>query len=220
VSVECSDPAAGFAWRLAEPGGRVVLEASGPRARLANPRLWWTHDHGEPALYTLEVVLAGGETVRRRVGFRRVRLVMYPGQWEADASMPKSRDEPPVTVELNGRRIFAKGSNWVCPDIFHGRVGAATYRPLLDLALGAHFNLLRCWGGAPAPKEAFLAMCDELGLLVWQEFPLACNSYPDDAGYLGTLDRESRALIRRGSASIPASVSGWAGTSSSTRGRA
>lgn len=197
VSVESSDTAARYTWRLLDASGAPLLESKGPRARLERPRLWWTHDHGESALYTLEVVLAGGDAVRRKVGFRRVRLVMYPGQWEADTSMPKSRDKPPVTVELNGRRIFAKGTNWVCPDIFHGRVDASTYRPLLDLAKGAHFNLLRCWGGAPAPKEEFFEMCDEMGLLVWQEFPLACNLYPDDPGYLESLDRESRALIRR-----------------------
>ena len=197
VSVEGSDPAARFAWSLADDQGRVVVESQGPRAFLERPRLWWTHDHGGPALYTLEVVLAGGDAMRRRVGFRRVRLVMYPGQWDADKAMPKSRDKPPVTVELNGRRIFAKGSNWVCPDIFHGRIDAGTYRPLLVLARDAHFNLLRCWGGAPAPKEEFFEMCDEMGLLVWQEFPLACNHYPDDPAYLGTLDLESRALIRR-----------------------
>jgi beta-mannosidase len=197
VSVESSEPATGFTWRLSDGEGRVVVESRGPRARLERPRLWWTHDHGGPALYALEVALAGGDTLRRRVGFRRVRLVMYPGQWDADTSMPKSRDKPPVTVELNGRRIFAKGTNWVCPDIFHGRVDAGTYGPLLELARGAHFNLLRCWGGAPAPKEEFFEMCDEMGLLVWQEFPLACNQYPDEPDYLGTLDRESRALIRR-----------------------
>lgn len=197
VTVESSDPCAGASWRLDDPEGRTVLRGPGPRALLENPRLWWTHDHGVPALYTLEVSLEGGDSVRRRVGFRRVRLVMYPGAWEADIPAPKSRNLPPVTLELNGRRIFAKGSNWVCPDLFHGREGEGTYRPLLDLALGAHMNLLRCWGGAQAPKEAFFDLCDASGLLVWQEFPLACNLYPDDPGYLATLDAESRALIRR-----------------------
>ena len=197
VTVECNDPAARVTWLLRDPAGGVAAQGRGSAGRLGNPRLWWTHDHGGPALYTLEVAVAGGEGATRRVGFRRVRLVTYPGQWEADTSMPKSRDAPPVTFELNGRRIFAKGSNWVCPDIFHGRVDAGTYRPLLELARGAHFNLLRCWGGAPAPREEFFAMCDEMGLLVWQEFPLACNLYPDDPAYLETLDRESRALIRR-----------------------
>jgi len=197
VSVETSDRAARFTWALDDPAGRTVIESKGPRARLERPQLWWTHDHGEQALYTLRVEVSGGDSLTRKVGFRRVRMVMYPGGWEADHSMPKSRDKPPVTIELNGRRIFGKGSNWVCPDIFHGRVDRETYRPLLELARGAHFNLLRCWGGAPAPKEAFFEMCDAMGLLVWQEFPLSCNLYPDDPAYLKVLDSESRALLRR-----------------------
>ncbi len=198
VSVRTSVPAA-FAWRLRDPEGRVVLEAGGPDATLASPRLWWTHDHGEPALYTLEVTLAapGADTVIRRVGFRRVRLVMAEGAWDQPSRFPKSRSHPPTTVELNGRRIFARGSNWVCPDIFPGRTDADTYRPLLTLARDAHFNLLRCWGGAPAPKESFFEQCDAFGLLVWQEFPLACNRYLDTPAYLAELDRESRAIIRR-----------------------
>jgi len=145
----------------------------------------------------LEVTLPGDDVLRRRIGFRRVRLVMHPGAWEGVVVFPKSRENPPVTLELNGRQIFLKGSNWVGPDIFYGRVDGETYRPLLGLARGAHFNLLRCWGGAPAPKEEFFELCDALGLLVWQEFPLACNCYPDDPGYLDLLDRESRSLLRR-----------------------
>ena len=197
VTIEASEPAATGAWRLLDAAGSVVLDSHKADGVLRSPRLWWTHDHGEPYLYTLEAELENGDTLHRRVGFRRVRLVMYPGQWEYDTSMPKSRDSPPITVELNGRRIFAKGSNWVSPDLFHGRVDAGTYKPLLELARGAHFNLLRCWGGAHAPKEAFHALCDEMGILVWQEFPLSCNLYPDDPAYLAELDRESRSLIRR-----------------------
>ena len=197
VSVDCSEPGARPSWRLLDPVGRVVLERTEPRGRLERPQLWWTHDHGEPSLYTLEVSLPGGDLLRRRVGFRRVRLVMFPGAWDGDGPFPKSRERPPVTIELNGRSIFAKGSNWVCPDIFHGRVDGDTYAPLLKLARGAHFNLLRCWGGAPAPKEAFFEQCDALGILVWQEFPLACNLYPDEPAYLRMLDRESRSLIAR-----------------------
>lgn len=198
VSAEASAPAA-LAWRLRDPEGRVVLEADGPVATLASPRLWWTHDHGEPVLYTLDATLVapGAGTVVRRVGFRRVRLVMHEGAWDHPSRFPKSRSHPPTTFELNGRRIFARGSNWVCPDIFPGRTDADTYRPLLTLARDAHFNLLRCWGGAPVPKESFFEQCDALGLLVWQEFPLACNRYPDAPAYLAELDRESRAIIRR-----------------------
>lgn len=102
-----------------------------------------------------------------------------------------------MTLEVNGRAIFAKGSNWVSPDIFPGPITGETYRPLVTLAQEAHLNLLRAWGGAPVPKESFFDLCDQVGLLVWQEFPLACNPYPDDAAYLRVLDQESRSIIRR-----------------------
>jgi beta-mannosidase len=197
VTVEATHASCGFRWRLRNREGDAVLESDSPMARLRSPRLWWTHDHGEPCLYVLEVDLDGGDRFRGHVGFRRVRLVMHEGAWDTSSSFPVSRNLPPIALELNGLVIFAKGSNWVCPDIFHGRVDAETYCPLLGLARDAHFNLLRCWGGAAAPKEAFFDGCDALGLLAWQEFPLACNLYPDDATYLALLDQESRALIRR-----------------------
>jgi len=192
ASVEAPTP-----WRLLDAESHAVLESESPRATLAAARLWWTHDQGQPFLYTLEVALPGGDVCRRKVGFRRVRLVMHEGGWSQPEGFPVSRSNPPVTVELNGRVIFAKGSNWVSTDIFPGRVTAGTLQPLLRLARDAHFNLLRGWGGAIVSPEAFFDQCDDLGLLVWQEFPLACNNYPDDAAYLRILDQESRAIIRR-----------------------
>lgn len=198
VTVETSEPSAST-WTLRDPSGKVVLNSAEPRATLATPRLWWTHDQGKPELYTLEVALdaPGADKLTRHVGFRRIRLVMNAGAWDAPAGFPKSRSHPPATVELNGRRIFSRGTNWVCPDIFPGLTTAETYRPLLRLAKEANFNLLRAWGGAAAPKDSFFEQCDTLGLLVWQEFPLACNAYPDCPDYLADLDRESRAIIRR-----------------------
>jgi beta-mannosidase len=196
VTVEARDDARPR-WRLLDAESRTMVESASPRAVLAHPRLWWTHDHGEPYLYRLEVQLPEGDVYRRKVGFRRVRLVMHEGAWNEPAAFPVSRSTPPVTVELNRRVIFAKGSNWVSPDIFPGRVGAEALHPLLRLAREANFNLLRCWGGAIVNPEPFFNRCDELGLLVWQEFPLACNNYPDHPAYLRVLDQESRSIIRR-----------------------
>ncbi len=184
-------------WRLLEEGGAPAAEGSSGPVELRRPKLWWTHDHGSPQLYTLEVTAEGGEVYRRPVGFRRVRLVMAEGGWDHPVGFPKSRSHPPMTVELNGRVIFAKGSNWVNPEIFPAAVTAERLRPLLRLARDANFNLLRCWGGAIVNPEAFFDQCDALGLLVWQEFPLACNLYPDDPDYLRVLDQESRSIIRR-----------------------
>ncbi len=198
ITVTVDEPRATIErWRLLDAGDAQVLSSSAPRAMLARPRLWWTHDQGDPHLYTLEVTMAGGDVYRRRVGFRRVRLVMAEGAWSLNGGFPASRSQPPVTVELNGRVIFAKGTNWVSTDVFPGRVTPETLRPLVLLAREANFNLLRAWGGGIVNPEAFFELCDEHGLLVWQEFPLSCNNYPDDPAYLAVLDSESRSIIRR-----------------------
>lgn len=196
VDVELSAPGAA-AWRLLDGRGRTVVAAEGPHARLARPELWWPSGEGEPTLYLLEVLVDGAVAHRQRVGFRRVRLVMHEGAWEHPATFPKSRSHPPITLEVNGRVVFAKGSNWVCPEIFPGAITRETYRPLLELARAAHFNLLRTWGGAIVNPDDFYELCDELGLLVWTEFHLACNLYDGGDDYLRVLDQESRSIIRR-----------------------
>lgn len=116
---------------------------------------------------------------------------------EEDSEFPKSRSNPPITLEINGRRIFCKGTNWVNPDIFPGRLTAETYRKLLELAREANMNMLRVWGGGIVNKESFFELCDEMGLMVWQEFSLACNLYPDTPEYLKVLDQESRSINMR-----------------------
>jgi beta-mannosidase len=200
-------------WLLEEPGtGAVRLLSEVPAwqgrgtlaARIAAPRLWWPAGHGPQPLYRVRVELLDGKGVPHdswdmRLGFRRSRLVMHPDQWSRPApqDFPKPRTAPPITLEINGKCLFVKGANWVAPDIFYAGLGRAELEPLLRLAAGANMNLLRCWGGAPAMKDAFFEVADELGLMVWQEFTLACNKYPDTPGCLGTADRESRATIRR-----------------------
>ena len=200
-------------WQLLAPDGeRIVLERELSaatteltwRAALDSPALWWPHDHGPQPLYTHVVrLLDAAGTVhaerRWRTGFRRARLVQYPGQWNTPGGscFPKPRTEPPITLEINGRRIFAKGSNWVAPEIFHGTIDTARLEPLLRLARDSNFNILRCWGGAAVMPEPFFSLADELGLMVWQEFTLACNRYPDAQAYLDVVDRESRTLLRR-----------------------
>jgi beta-mannosidase len=82
------------------------------------------------------------------------------------------------------------------PDIFTGTIDRETYEPLIRLAKDAHFNMLRAWGGCMVSKDSFFDLCDEYGLLVWQEFPLACHTYRDDPHYLQILDRESTSIIK------------------------
>lgn len=208
--VQASQPGGALRWRLSDPDGVAVFEMQHPLDEtrvawthaLAHPRLWWPNGQGDPALYTSTVELLDADGAVRdaraqRIGVKRVRLVMHPTQWDEPEIQvfPKGRHTSPITLEINGRRIFCKGANWVSPEIFLGRATRATYEPLLTLARNSNFNMLRCWGGAGVQKQSFFDLCDELGLLVWQEFPLACNRYEGTAEYLDVLDRESRSIL-------------------------
>jgi len=193
---------------LVDPDGEGVWSASveateaGPirfSGSLEAPRLWWPRGHGAPDRYLLRVELeaAADSVIERHVGFRRSRLVMAPGQWDEPASFPKSRSLPPMNLEINGRRIFAKGANIVGPDIFPGTITAERWSRLVERAASANMNVIRVWGGSAAPGEAFFEACDAAGMMVVQEFPLACNAYPDKKVYLEELDAAARALLDR-----------------------
>ncbi len=199
-----------YRWTLTDEKGQKVLGSEGDmHDHLAvsgisfnNPKLWWPHDQGTPYLYTSTLKLfdaAGTElqNVSQKVGFKRVRLVMNEGAWIEPVSFPKTRSVTPAQFEINGRKIFAKGSNWVNPEIFPGKITRQRYEELIDLAVKANMNIFRVWGGGIINKESFFEICDEKGILVWEEFPLACNNYPDDAHYLSILKQEATSIIKR-----------------------
>lgn len=198
-----------FDWSLAAPDGKTVSVKSGKITSekllsvvFENPQLWWPHDHGKQPLYVSEIKITDDngnvlDSKKQTVGFRRVRLVMNEGLWQEDIPFPKTRNKPPITIEINGRRIFSKGTNWVNPEIFPGNITRERYDELLDLALEANFNMLRVWGGGIVNKEAFYEGCNEKGILVWTEFPLACNNYEDSPEYLKVLEQESESIIKR-----------------------
>ena len=100
---------------------------------------------------------------------------MNEGTWDEPAQFPKTRSAVPITIELNGKPIFAKGSNWVNPEIFNGEITSERYGELLQLAKDANMNILRVWGGAIVNKEAFFEWCDKLGIMVWQESSWICK---------------------------------------------
>ncbi len=210
AEVLVEDAAAHLAVRLTDAGGTTVGERTATLNRRAvavsltveQPHLWWCHDLGRQYLYTLEWELRSADgrildRVRRRCGFRRVRLVMHEGQWMRNASVANTQALPPVTIELNGKQMFGRGSNWVPPEVFPGIITAETYRPLLDLAVKANFNILRCWGGGIVNKDSFFDQCDERGLLVWQEFPLSCMNYEPNPRYLRVLRQEAVSIIHQ-----------------------
>lgn len=198
-----------FLWELEDNNGNIVLNLSGEFIKsftetciLDNPHLWWSHDHGTPYLYTSTFILIDKhniqlQNIKSRIGFRKIRLVMNEGAWKEPKEFPKTQSVAPAQLELNGRAVFAKGTNWVNPEIFPGKITTERYKELLDIVIDTNFNIVRAWGGAIVNKESFFEICDELGIMVWQDFPLACNNYPDEPNYLSILHQEATSIIKR-----------------------
>lgn len=178
---------------LIDKNGKVVYRGSENSITVDSPELWWCNGQGEPYLYSW-VIENEKEKKTGKTGFRRIELVRNTGAKDPSI-FPKSRYYPPITVCLNGRRIFAKGSNWVNPDVFWGRVNRDRYDKLLTLARDANMNMLRLWGGASVNKKDFYELCDEYGIMVWQEFMLACNNYLPKKHYMEVLESEATSII-------------------------
>jgi len=148
---------------------------------IENAKLWWPVGMGEAHLYNYEVTLIedGVETYAKsgRFGFRTVEL---------DQS-PIDEGKFACQFKINGEKVFLKGANWVPLDIMTGAIAEEKYRKAIDIALDANYNCLRVWGGGIYEKDIFFDTCDEKGMLVWQDFQLACADIPDD--YPGFADR-------------------------------
>lgn len=159
---------------------------------IERPELWWPVNHGTQHLYTVTATLSvAGRiigTASRRTGFRRVRVNQDPhpegGRY--------------FIIEVNGKPIFVKGANLVPADILFARIDRARYATLVDRALEANMNLLRVWGGGLYESDDLYDLCDEKGLLVWQEFIFACAKYPAfDEQFLADVKREATFQVRR-----------------------
>jgi len=183
-------------YKILDRNGKTVAESSGEDVVIENPELWWCRGQGDPYLYTWEATSEGGRRAGK-IGFRSVSLSMNEGAWDEPNEFPKGRSDAPITMTLNGRKIFSKGSNMCEPDVFTGNVSEDDYRTLVSLAKDANMNIFRMWGGAGIQKDIFYDLCDEAGIMVWQEFTLACNNYPDDEDYLEVLESESRSIVRK-----------------------
>ena len=184
---------------LTDPAGVQVATAEGcgtMTLTLDHPALWYPRGYGEQPLYTLSVSGAG-RTISRRIGFRRSKLILNEGSTIFEKSFPKGPIAAPAQIEINGRRVFAKGSNWVNTEIFPCLATPARYDELIRMAVDANMNIFRMWGGQYINHEYFYEKCDELGIMIWQEFMLSCNRHPDTDEYLKVLEQEAVSIIKR-----------------------
>ena len=157
---------------------------------LHKPKLWWSNGLGEPFLYRFRTdIIAGGELLdskTERVGIRSLKVVHQP-----------DKDGHTFYIELNGRPVFAKGANYIPLDNFLPRVTPENYKRTILDAAGVNMNMLRVWGGGIYENDVFYDLCDEHGIMIWQDFMFACSMYPAEGALLDNIHQEAVDNVKR-----------------------
>ncbi len=156
---------------------------------IANPKLWWTNGLGEAHLYNIsgELEIGGSKTVENtRIGIRTLELV-------------REKDEHGTSFyfKLNGHPVFMKGANYIPNDVFLPRVTEENYRKVVETAKISNNNMLRIWGGGVYEEDLFYDLCDEAGILIWQDFMFACAMFPGDEAFLENVKQEAIDNVKR-----------------------
>ncbi len=170
----------------AEPG-KNDLECT---VKINNPKLWWPRNYGPQNLYRLSAELYVGDGLQdkaeTKVGIRNIELVQEPD------------DEGKTFIfRINGKLVFCKGADWIPADSFLPRVTEQQYRKLLELSAEEGMNMLRVWGGGIYEDDFFYDTCNELGIMVWQDFMYACAEYPEEEWFLKEAGKEAEEVLRR-----------------------
>ena len=156
---------------------------------IINPDLWWPAGMGGQNLTTVRIdVLQKGrllDSVEKRIGFRTLALEQKEDSWGRS-----------FQFVVNGVPFFAKGGNWIPADSFPSRVSRQKYEALLRDCVAANMNMLRVWGGGIYESPDFYDLCDELGLVVWQDFMFACAMFPGDQAFLENVEAEAESIVR------------------------
>jgi beta-mannosidase len=151
---------------------------------------WWPVGLGPQPLYDVEVALLAEDTLvdvhHTRVGFRTTEIVETPDEVGSRWALV-----------VNGVRVPVRGYNWIPDDVFPTEVDRARYGRRIDQAVAGNANLLRVWGGGLYEADAFYDLCDERGVLVWQDFAFACAAYPESPAYRAEVEAEARENVTR-----------------------
>ena len=170
------------ALTLSGVSATAVIKRGLARAELVidNPVLWWPAGSGAQTLHDL-VLTYRAQKEHRKCGLRDARLIT-----EKDTAGLGFK------FAVNGRDIFARGANWIPADALAGRITPAATRDLLQSAVDANMNMIRVWGGGRYEPDWFYDLCDELGLMVWQDFMFSCHIYPATEAFLTDVAVEVR----------------------------
>jgi beta-mannosidase len=176
---------------------------------IKNPKRWWPHNLGEPYLYNFKIVVRKGKTIldtyELKKGLRTIDLVT-----EKD-SIGES-----FYFKVNNESIYAKGANYIPQNSMQNRVTDADYENILDDVVEANMNMLRVWGGGIYENDIFYDLCDEKGILVWQDFMFACAMYPGDDTFLDNVQQEAIDNVKR--LRNHSSIALWCGNNENSEG--
>ena len=156
---------------------------------IPNPELWWPHGHGDQILHHFSFKVDTHnqyEHFEKKLGIR-------------DATIKRIKDEKGESFEIhiNDMPIYSKGANWIPADYFVERLDSDDYKRLLKDARNANMNTLRIWGGGIYEPDLFYELCDEMGIMVWQDFMFACSMYPAGKTFLDSVEKEARYQVNR-----------------------
>ena len=152
---------------------------------ISKPELWWPVGVGKQELYDV-VAICGQQVVSTTVGFCQIDLLDQ-----------KDKVGRRFAFRVNGKEIFCRGANWIPADALPSRATPELTRKLLQAAVDANMNMIRVWGGGYYEQDWFYNLCDELGILVWQDFQFSCNLYPADKDFLRQVIVEVQHQVQR-----------------------
>lgn len=181
------------------------------------PLLWWPNGYGEQPLYLLRMKILDkdGQVLQKKdtaFGIRTIRILESRDEKDSDnyriskdlqkiphiSQMDQNEEYYGFQVLVNGQLVYCKGADWVPCEPFVSSVTKEKYNALLQLAVEANMNILRVWGGGVIESDHFYEECDRLGILVIQDFLMACAEYPvEDADFMDKLRREADVAVKR-----------------------
>ena len=181
-------------------GGQVISHEFAPlfisgiyKFTVENPKLWYPCGRGDANLYDVTVTLLcdgkPADTAKFRHGIRTVEL-------DRTATISSDGQDGEFVFIVNGERTFCKGTNWVPLDAFHYR-DVERIPAVMDMAADINCNMIRCWGGNVYENELFYDLCDQMGIMVWQDFGMACAVYPQDENFQKIIMQEAEAVVKR-----------------------
>lgn len=175
-------------WKSELFGTKIVRKSEDGffwrKESVQNPALWWPRGLGEQNLYSDEWIVVDQNrnqslVEKTQFGIKTSELIQEKDEWGTS-----------YYFKINGKRIFGKGADYIPQDIFPDRVNAASIREMVEEMAESNFNMVRVWGGGYYPDEVFFQSCDELGIMVWQDFMFACAMYPGDSSFLANVEKE------------------------------